>query len=802
MKIKTIVAVVLTMALCVLPTLNGTVEHSTHVQAQANITIKIEGATLPLTTAPIAESGTILVPLGEITKALHAEVTYLESTKGTQTVRIIRNEREAELTIGSKLMKVNEKQITLHTAPRIVKRVLMVPLREISEALGTIVYWNGVTRTVTIQEPKKLPTVDSTEKLIELLKQSSSDLYAKGALTGIDSALANKENSISAEPTSPAPNTTKKDDYSKTNVQVDGVDEADWAKTDGRYIYQISGTRIFITDISNPHSPKLSAQLEYTAKDNFTPLELYVDEKQLVVIGQENIYTSYTTHDQPIEEPAISENISTNVSVPVENSKNAMIGIWPPYQTKSIVKTFIYELNKTGEPKLTRQLEQEGSYLSSRKIDSSLYIVTNKHNYIYQGYDIVASSDDPDVANAFEPIYRDSATSKKQLTLPLNQIRYFPEPTNSSMMIVGSVDLNESKQQLQLSAFLGAGETMYASEKHLYIAQSHYKEKGTSYEQETQFHKFRLDQGQVVYVGAGTVPGQLLNQFSMDEHEGYFRVALTKGNMWATGEQGSTNNIYVLDESLATVGKLEGLAPGERIYSARFMGKRAYMVTFRNVDPLFAIDLSKPTKPTVLGQLKIPGYSDYLHPYDDNHLIGFGQDTVEIPSKGTGQDESIAITQGLKIALFDVTDVNYPKEKFKEVIGDRGTHSELLQDHKALLFSKEKGLMAFPVQLHEIKTSENGTKGDILSSYGQFTYQGAYVYKIDLKSGFKLRGRISHLTEEDMKKSGQYGFDYTKSVKRILYAGDTLYTLSEAQLRANDLNSLNERGTLTYPALP
>ncbi len=267
--------------------------------------------------------------------------------------------------------------------------------------------------------------------------------------------------------------------------------------------------------------------------------------------------------------------------------------------------------------------------------------------------------------------------------------------------------------------------------------------------------------------------------------------------MWASGEDTSKNNIYVLDERLERVGTLEGLAPGERIYSARFMGSRAYMVTFRNVDPLYVIDLREPTKPTVLGELKIPGYSDYLHPYDENHLIGFGKETIELPSKGWGPDETMAFYQGMKIALFDVSDVNNPKEKFKEIIGDRGTHSELLYNHKALLFSKEKNLMAFPVDLMEIKGKEEVlTEG--FPAYGQFSYQGAYIYGIDLQKGFQLRGRITHLSDDDYAKSGQYGYDYTKMVRRILYAGNTLYTLSEGMLKATQLPDLQALSSLEY----
>jgi uncharacterized secreted protein with C-terminal beta-propeller domain len=145
------------------------------------------------------------------------------------------------------------------------------------------------------------------------------------------------------------------------------------------------------------------------------------------------------------------------------------------------------------------------------------------------------------------------------------------------------------------------------------------------------------------------------------------------------------------------------------------MGDRGYMVTFKKVDPLFVIDLKDPRSPKILGALKIPGYSDYLHPYDENHIIGFGKDTEEV---GNG-----AFYQGMKIAVFDVTDVTNPIEMFKENIGDRGTDSELLRNHKALLFSKDKNLLAFPVTVMEVKNKNKADKESIFQ-YGEFAFQG------------------------------------------------------------------------------
>jgi uncharacterized secreted protein with C-terminal beta-propeller domain len=310
------------------------------------------------------------------------------------------------------------------------------------------------------------------------------------------------------------------------------------------------------------------------------------------------------------------------------------------------------------------------------------------------------------------------------------------------------------------------------------------------YKESTLVYKFGMKDAQLTYLCKGEVPGTILNQFSMDEHRNHFRVATTKGNTMATDERISKNNLYILDDMLSITGRIEDMAPGEKIYSVRFMGDRAYVVTFKTVDPLFVIDLKDPVKPAILGALKIPGYSDYLHPYDENHIIGFGKDAIDMKGQ--------AYYQGMKIALFDVTDVSKPIQEFSEMIGDRGTDSELLRNHKALLFSKEKNLMAFPVTLMEVKSSSDKIKANILQ-YGEFTFQGALVYHLDLANGFKLRGRITHLSGTDYLKAGNSWYNSDKNIQRIIYIGDNLYTLSNSMIKANGLEDLVVKGSVMIP---
>jgi uncharacterized secreted protein with C-terminal beta-propeller domain len=307
--------------------------------------------------------------------------------------------------------------------------------------------------------------------------------------------------------------------------------------------------------------------------------------------------------------------------------------------------------------------------------------------------------------------------------------------------------------------------------------------------EKTIIHKITINNGNIEYKANGNVPGIVLNQFSMDEYNGYFRIATTTGEVSRTGESTSLNHVYVLDENLKIVGKVEDLAKGERIYSARFMGNRAYMVTFRKIDPLFVIDLSSPENPKVLGYLKVTGYSDYLHPYDENHIIGIGKETA-------GGDENFAWYQGLKISLFDVSDVENPKEIGKVEIGDRGTDSEALRDHKAFLFDKEKNLLVIPISLAEI--DESKYSGEIPDwAYGEVVWRGAYVYSLDLTNGFTLKGTITH-SNETVEKS-MYYYDYPYQIKRSLYMDNVLYTLSSKMIKMNDLGNLNEINSVNLP---
>ena len=257
----------------------------------------------------------------------------------------------------------------------------------------------------------------------------------------------------------------------------------------------------------------------------------------------------------------------------------------------------------------------------------------------------------------------------------------------------------------------------------------------------------------------------------------------------------STNNLYVLDKNFKLVGKIEGLAEGEHIYSARFVGERGYLVTFKKVDPFFTLDLKDPASPKVVGQLKIPGYSDYLHPIDENHIIGIGKNTIEAQQELESERRvDFAWYQGIKMAIFDVTDFANPKEMHKVTIGDRGTDSYALHDPKAFLYDKKKNLLVIPILLAEMSETQKKQAEDW--EYGANTYQGSYVYNVTLDAGFELRGRVTHYSENHFKdienNMSYYYYGDDKSIARSLYIGDNLYTVSNGKIMVNNLSNLSK----------
>ena len=525
------------------------------------------------------------------------------------------------------------------------------------------------------------------------------------------------------------------DAYSTTNIQVAGVDEADIVKTDGKYIYVAATNDYYSTDQNNlyilkadPQDPRVIAKITLNNNTYVAGLFLSQDSSKLVVLGSQYQVYAYDTLRPEI----------------------AMI--YPYY---SNVDTFInvYDISEKTHPLLARNFTLSGSYFNSRMIGDYVYAVVSQPAYMIND-DVILPQ-----------VYQNAKASQ----ITPERIYYADAVDNyfTFTTFIGLNILDDAQEPTNMTVMMGGASNMYVSLENIYVTYPTWSEQG----QYTSIYRIRVNGSALTFEAKGNVTGSVLNQFSMDEYSGYFRIAT---NSWTNNAQ--RNNVYVLDMNLTTVGTLENLAEGENLHSVRFMGNKCYLVTFKKTDPLFVIDLGEPTAPKVLGLLKIPGYSDYLHPYDENLLIGVGKETVE------ASEGDFAWYQGVKLSLFDVSNVNDPKQLTKYVIGDRGTDSPILRDHKAFLFDKSNdGLLVIPVNLFDIDETKYPPGP---STYGTFVWQGAYVFNLTPTGGFVLNGNVTHIENQDDLYNGD------NWVNRALYIGNTLYTVSNAKVKLNSLENL------------
>ena len=515
-------------------------------------------------------------------------------------------------------------------------------------------------------------------------------------------------------------------EYSGTNIQVEGVDEADIVKTDGQFIYFAKGTEIIIVKAYPVSEAKVVSRINMTHPVQ----DIYISSDRLVVFTAQYpdpIY--YYEFDRPTGN-----------------------------ELRSILS--IYDISDRSNPEEVREINMDGTYFNSRLIDNYLYFIIRNSAYIHE--------DDVPL-----PVIREGDTWS---SIEADCI-WYPNNTRGWMAYntIASIDVQSDDGKLTTETFLlDEGSTIYVSPTNMYLTSE-------GWGRETKITKIGIEEGEIKFKANGTVPGYVLNQYSMDEKDGYFRIATTGTN---DGRRDG-NNVFVMDPDLETVGSVEGLAKGEQIYSTRFMGDRCYLVTFKITDPLFTIDLSDPENPEVLGALKIPGFSTYLHPYDENILIGIGKETVE--SK-TGD---FAWQQGVKISLFDVSDITDPKELAKLEVGDRGTESNALYDPHAFMFSKARNLLVLPILEAQIDETDFADGEAPLDWSGEYVNQGAYVFDIS-EDGIELRGSISHIEDPEEYLMSGYWFESDLQVQRSLYIEDNLYTLSNGKIKVNDIQSLDE----------
>ena len=580
--------------------------------------------------------------------------------------------------------------------------------------------------------------------------------------------------------------------YSQTNVQVQGVDEADIVKNDGQFIYTIKGSTVRIVKAFPSSNLAELARFDLTLSDaNFYPSELYVDGNQMVVVGSSNQYITPYAVDSGVVAPGA-------VAAPM-----AKIASYMPIRGGGQVSVYVVDITDRTAPKVVRNYKFDGSYNTSRKIGNMLYMVMNQYHgfpMYYADPAVTVSTDTTQqtqttqtvpTATDLLPSFVDSNVGTNQPVTDCNQVLIMPRTNTMNFLIVAAVPLS-TDGVVKTKVMLGDIGNVFVSQNNLYVASNDW---GGFYgympiiqNDSTVINKFSLNGGDVQYVATAHVHGSVVNQYSMDEYNDYFRIATTVQTYGMTETQ-TSNNVYVLDKNMNQVGKLENFAKGETIYGVRFVADKGYVVTFQQVDPLHIIDLRNPTNPAMAGILTIPGYSAYLHPLAGNYLLGIGKEvdaSIDADKVHTSGAVYYTAIQGIKLSIFDVTNVNAPKELFKQVIGGYGTDSQVLYDPKALMIDEATGLLALPVTVYE---------GPADSS--KLTFSGVYLYKIDLQKGLIYLGKVSHLTSDELAALPTSGIsDYSKNIDRALYIGDSLYTVSQYMVKSNLLTDLSKENSI------
>ncbi|MEM3616757.1 MAG: beta-propeller domain-containing protein [Candidatus Bathyarchaeia archaeon] len=494
--------------------------------------------------------------------------------------------------------------------------------------------------------------------------------------------------------------------YSTTNVQVAGVDEADIVKTDGEYVYVIANNNFYIVKAYPPENATLMSKI--TFENDTYPAGIFVsaDSNKLAVLGSKYRFLP-----------------------------------WYYYYYYNFyyvdVKTFIYvyDISNKSSPILIKDFTMSGSYFNSRMIGEYVYAVISQPVYIIYDTVILPKIYTKDGIREIEAtkIYHSNASED-----------YYAFTTIVALNIV-----NETEEENTLTIMIGGTSNLYVSLNNIYITFH-------SFDWQTTIYRIKMENRTMSWEATGTVPGQEINQFSMDEYDNYFRIATMR---WVNGA--IQNDLYILDMNLTIVGNLTNIAPGENLDSARFIGNRCYLTTsVRRVDPFFVIDIENPYKPEILGSLKIPGFTRYLHPYNKTHLIGVGRDE----------------NNRVQILLFDVSNVSNPIAVGNFTVLGEYSDTPVLWEHKAFLFDKAKELLVIPLSIYD---------------YSKTFWQGVYVFNTTNRE-LMLKGNITHLESVNQ-------WDYIYWIKRALYIEDMLYTLSDKKLKINWLEDLSPKGEIVFP---
>jgi len=526
---------------------------------------------------------------------------------------------------------------------------------------------------------------------------------------------------------------TGSDGFSTTNIQEVGVDESDVVKTDGTHIYILDGAdRVHIVRAVPTDQMEVLSVIDLPHRT----AEFYLRGDQLVALG--------SGYDRE------SDTALTIVT--------------------------ILNVKDRSSPSLAATVEAQGSLVTSRLIGSKLHLVMSLSPTFPlgdQSMSIMVTRVDalmPDLSVTLA-----DGTEKTRNLVDWGDLYHPVEPDGYHVTAVFTLDIDSPGEPGHSVGVVANAGTVYASTEALYLTDTDY-DAGGLIRESTDIYKFDLEDNGAKASATGSVPGRILNRFSLGEHDGHLRVATTIGHVARSGDGDATNSLYVLAPSrdrLAIVGKIENIAPTEQIYAARFLGARGFLVTFKKVDPLFTLDLSDPTAPRVVGELKVPGYSDYIHPLGENHLLTIGKDAVDAGG--------FAWYQGVQLSVFDVTDFADPRLVDAEVIGERGTESQALHDPHAFTFFPPADTLAVQMTIAAGAGSEP-------SSGGVTVFEGLCLFRVTTDEGIELiRGIETELNEASVPEVYRRRPRWTRG----LFIGEHVYSVTPGFIQALPLRAVD-----------
>lgn len=485
-------------------------------------------------------------------------------------------------------------------------------------------------------------------------------------------------------------------DYSTTNLQMEGVDESDIAKIDGSYIYTVEDKYIVITDIRDGKLEEVTRFLPKDCGAADRVMEIYVDGDQLILVVQ-GYETSLGESSKAGSDKENSDKESSDEEIAVSDASEDSAFCYK-MNGKSTTQIQVYSIVDRKNPEFEGRLIQDGYYNTSRKIGDVVYLFTQYNmtsdvtSYVEKKHGVEDLKEGNGVSSLAEAVIPKVNGEK----VAASEI-YLPESSGESGILVSSLDVNKPDKVLDSKLVISGYAQTYISKDALYLYEEDYD--GAMI---TNIAKFALDEGRISGVAAAAVSGYVRDTFAINASDGYLRVLTTD---YSTEDE--VNALYILDENMKLTGQLTGIAPGEEIYAARFMGNTGYFVTYRNTDPLFTVDLSDPAKPEIIGELKVTGFSEYLHFWDDTHLLGIGYES----------DEKTGNIENIKLSMFNIENPGEVTEEAKLVLKDVD-YSEALYDYKSVIISKDKNLIGLicedysssrTKQTYQIYSYENGT---------------------------------------------------------------------------------------------